>query len=821
MCFSPGFAQSKSRDKQTLAQELGWVAVPRSENICQGYYQEPYLDFVAQGRLKAGEVKMTANRSSLFQRGKSLLVGDVVIDRENLRVTAKRAEFQRDPNTGKINVVDFYDNVVLREQGSVVLADRATLYNQDKTGVINNAWYRLAMSGNYTLPQDKKAIARFEGLNAWGHAEKIEKIDDNIWRLKQADITTCSPLKRSWHIKSSRTTINKKSGRAAVNNAVFYAGDIPFFYTPYYNFPIDDRRETGFLFPSFGSSERSGFVLSAPFYWNLAPNYDVTLTPTLYTDRGVGLEANFRYLLANGSGNLDITGLPSDSEFPKMQREFAEKYTGNPRRTRRLNGLDDDRVFAHFDDKHQWSQHWSTQIDLNYVSDDYYFQDFDSGLYEGTKTQLNRVGRIDYQANYWQAHALLQDFETLHPINQSTINEPYQQLPQLGGEFSYGTLSGFTYQGSADTTYFDQRENPDTGLTGVMGTRVHAHPSLSYAWEPPEGYIRPQVQLHLAYYDLNNQVPGRSEYISKAIPMFNVDSGLYFDREWQFGKRRYRQTLEPRLFYLNVPFRDQSDIPVFDSAIRSFSFDQLFRTNRFSGEDRIGEADQLSMAFTSRLIDEDSGAEKARLSLGQTWYFRDRLVSLCTTFACQDSVTAVGATAETTGRSPLVGSASYHVSANWQATGSAAWDGEDSQLTNSRLDFHYQPDSDHIVDLTYGYTRNGETFENDTRDLHQGRFTFYWPLKQQWHTIGYLAYNFTLNRPQHYFYGLEYNNCCWAVRFVGERAFQALDPQGDPEYDSNFYVQILLKGLGNLGQSKSSRLLQTEIPGFYDKFKRG
>jgi len=335
------------------------------------------------------------------------------------------------------------------------------------------------------------------------------------------------------------------------------------------------------------------------------------------------------------------------------------------------------------------------------------------------------------------------------------------------------------------------------------------------------------MELVQNYYDIHNNAGLINNHYARTIPRYSVDSGLYFDRPTQLLNYPMTQTLEPRLYYLQVPYHNQTPIPVYDSAYMIFNADQLFRTNRFSGFDRIGDTNQLSYALTSRWLSDINGSEKASFTIGQIRYFANRRVQLCQSYSgyCNDNTFMLGYLSPLATTSPITSRAIYHFNQAFALTGDYTWDTFTHSTNNSHLDFHYQPASNQIINFGYTYLTNGDitqvAYSNIQKNpLHQAAISAAWPLKQRWSALG--AYNFNISKRYEMlsFAGVQYDNCCWAVRLVGGRTFQSLDTQLRPQYNNNVYLQILLKGLGSLGYADPASMIQTYIPGYVDNFHR-
>jgi len=841
--FTPlSFAQSyptvpyacKQDTPEDLAHRLGWIADPCVHNLCEGYYQLSVLDHFHQLLKPIGQspISISANQSFLSMSGASSLSGKVHVSEPGRLIQASHASVTRSPVSGGLSQIDFKGDVRLEQPGQLILASQAHVDWPNRTGYLRRVLYRLLLNEKTlrpTLtPYGESVTCATCQASAWGQAEAVIQKPSGIIELKQATYSTCSPLNTTWKLVGSQVDLDRKAGRGYAKNVTFRVKELPVLYVPYISFPLDKQRKTGFLFPTIASSQESGFNLSVPFYWNIAPNYDDTFAPRFFSERGVQFNNLFRYLTKVNAGTVTASFLPDDREFATFQRKMAVDFAGNPALPRLLNASRN-RTSVFWEDNMQFNSHWSGNINYAYVSDDYWFRDFGNGSVLALTNQLLQQAGVTYTNDVWTFTGQFQGYETLHPVNQSVVNNQYARLPQLTlSNTAPQCFYGLNYLFNSELVYFERQKNPGELITPPAATRLNIQPQISWPLISAMGYLTPTLQLSATSYEINHPMPGDPNRINRFLPIFDIDAGLYFDRLTHWFGTLYRQTLEPRLFYLYVPFRNQNDIPIFDTTAPVFNTDQLFRTNRFTGIDRIGDANQITVAATTRFLSTETGEEKANASIGEIFYFQNRRVTLCrglNGFDCED--VGIGAVPPKSATSPIVSQVKYFFNSNWNTSVSLSWDPNNNHAENTTLNFQYMPESNHIFNFGYNFIRNGDVLEfnpagqvtaDSIRNLNQTAFSFVWALNDHWHMIGDWNYNLSRGFSQTYFGGLEYNGCCFAIRAVAGRTYTSLNQNTNPVFGNVFYLQLQLKGLGNFGTSDPSALLKANIAGYQDMF---
>ncbi len=799
-----------------FAQCLGWQA-DQSSPICLGSYQPLTVTPLAS----PDEIRIMADRVSFYQDKPSTLKGNVEIQQNQRIVNAQTAYVYRDPKSKQITKIEFLGNVRYLEPDKLLIARKATINPQDKSGQIEDVIYR--------FNTNKRTVI----LPAWGRAGLMQRFPNSDYLLRQATYTTCAPQDKAWDLEARSIVIDNKKKMGVARNVTLRIREQPVFYVPYLSFPTSKERKSGFLMPLAGYSNVGGFDLGLPYYWNIAPNYDLTLTPHLYTKRNVMLGGEFRYLTTNSAGIIIGNFLPDDAAYRNFLNSHSEQFPS-------FKDKSTNRWLFGFLDTTQFTPNLRLNVNVQQVSDDYYFQDFSSNLALITQRQLLRQADLTYSTEHWTFRGMAQSFQTLHPINETPIADQYERLPQLYAHGYYYELpaeANLNITGQYDQFFWPTStlQDPIIGLfpgliPGVempQGPRFHFNPVLSLPQRTNWGFITPSVEFVENYYQVRNDWNDKHTEYNRFIPRFGAHGGLFFDRNFNWKGSSYTQTLEPSLFYLYVPFYNQSQLPIYDTANMIFNFDQLFRTNRFSGFDRIGDANQLTYALTSRWLSEETGAERASFSIGQIKYFTNRNVQLCRslTGSCIANPLEIGQLSPFYGVSPIASRAVYHFNPALKILGDYVWDPATSATNNGGLNLHYQPKQNAIINLGYSYLVNGDVTKvrNDAgvdNSLHQGLISVSWPINDRWSTVGAYSHNISKDYSMMSLLGIQYDSCCWAARILGGRTFKSLNAEFLPQYNNNIYLQILLKGLGSVANSDPGSVLNTYIPGYDDPFHR-
>jgi LPS-assembly protein len=676
-------------------------------------------------------IHLDAAQSEIDRDGTTRMSGGVTARQGERTMRTERLEYSRERGALKAD-----GGIVFRDPRVTIEAPRAEVDLDADTGVFPDASFRL-----------HERYAR-------GTAAEARRLDANRSRLTDVFITTCPEGDDDWKLSAERIDFDHANGIGAGRDVWLRFMGVPLFYTPYISFPIDDRRMSGFLPPEIGTTDRSGAEFVQPYYWNIAPNYDATLTLHPTSKRGLILENEFRYLWGRGTGHVELDALPDD--------RLREETRG------RLRLKDDTRLGGG----------WRTELEANAVSDPSWFEDLGSSLTATTQTHLEQRFDLVHSGIDHAFRAGLLGYQITDPTVAS-IDHPYDKLPALSlSALDAGGPLGLHYELSAELVNFHHDER-------VRGIRTDVKPR---AWLPLRGagwYVTPSAALRYTHYSLSND-PAFDEAIARSLPVYSVDAGLVFERDVDWGGD-YRQTLEPRVYYLYVPYRDQSGIPLFDTTIPDVSLYQLFRDNRFIGADRVGDAHQLSAALSSRLIDPRNGRVLLTGSIGQITYFNDRRVTLA-------------GPADTTGRSELIAELGTDPTRALSLTTALVYDPLNKETDRSAVQLRWQPEPRQALNLSYRFRRDA---------IEQTDLAFAWPVAPRWRVVGRWNYSLQDRQSLESFGGIEYETCCWTVRLVSRRYI--FNRAG--EFDRTLFLQLELKGLASIGKSTDA-LLQRGIPGY-------
>ncbi|WP_157735905.1 LPS-assembly protein LptD [Granulosicoccus antarcticus] len=700
------------------------------------------------------------------------------------KVPGEQIEAEADRITSQDGTVSLEGNTTVRYQGRELAAENAS-YNPT-TGKVSVTGDLKFLGEGFQLESSDAVIdmdddlfrtgqSEYEldlnGKRATGTAETMERNADGHFIMEAATYSTCPPGDLSWFVRADRIDLDTEEGVGTARDLRLVFKGVPLLALPVFSFPISDKRKTGFLAPILARRDTTGLELHLPWYWDIRPDLDATFTPRFMSKRGVQLKSELRYLNRQGLWTLDHEYL-KDSVLDGQSRYFTQ--------------------LAH---EGSFSSDLTSSILARRVSDTDYLDDLSDSSEIASITHLEQRADLNYERGGVTALARLQSFQTVDD-SISAEDRPHRRLPQLKASARSKRLPfGIRSDIEGEFVYFDK----DNAVTGA---RVDIRPRLSLPIVRDAWFIKPSVAHQFTYYNLNNTSPGGEDTgfepsRSRNLDSLSVDSGLFFDRS--LDEHGSVQTLEPRLFYLKVPYRDQSTIPIFDSSAFDFNISQLFRENRFSGADRVADANQLSMALTTRMIDGASGQERFSASIGQIRYFEDRQVTLSTTDEVDERY-----------YSDFVGEVSTSLSKDWNGKGSIQWNPDNESTVRSSLSLSYRPAPSRILNLTHRVV-NSDGSDDSEASSQQIDLSALWDIGDNWQLASRWNYSLDADQSIETLLGLEYDSCCWAVRFAARR-YIADDGE---EHDTSIYFQLVLKGLAPLGQNYGD-LLENAILGYRD-----
>lgn len=703
-----------------LAQATDWLHCPAPSSTGETLPLEEEVT-----RLSGDEVEAAGLRFYSAQ-------GDVEITRRGARLQADSLTYDQDTAE-----VEAWGGVRYTQDGLTLEGRRGQFNLETERGII--------APGNY----------QWNERHARGVAARVIRESADLTIFEQATYTTCPAAGEDWILRAGKVRLNGETGRGSATNVRVSFKGVPLLYVPYISFPITDERKSGLLIPSIGYSQDAGVDFRWPLYWNIAPNYDATLTPRYMQRRGLQLGTEFRYLTAAHSGSAYAEVLRDDDIFG------------------------DTRTLVSYRHRSSLPAQWRLALDANRVSDQHYFEDLGSSLDAVSTTYLESRAEL---GRAWGGHSIaarVQGYQVVDPT-LSEASKPYERLPQVLYQWR-DAPGGDEYAANVEAVRFTRSQ-------GVTATRIHLDPVWSLPLEGAAYALEPSARLRHTRYDLERG-GGRGESRTRSVPVFSVDGTLFLERDAVFAGRSWLHTLEPRAYYLYVPFRRQDDIPVFDTSRLDFNYAQLFRHDRFSGPDRVGDANQLSIGVTSRLLASDTGAEWIRASVGQSYHFADRRVTL-----------SPGEASESRQESDLAAELQARLGERWRADANWQWNPREARTEWIGVQLRYH-------DGPYRLANMGHRFRNN--ELDQTDFSFFWPLAAQWRAVGRWNYSYREQRPIETLAGFEYDSCCWAFRFVSRRYVR--DAEG--EVNQAWYFQLELKGLAGLGNGIED-LLEHGILGY-------
>ncbi len=673
-------------------------------------------------------IDVASDEASLTVDGNARLSGKVRVRQGDRQLLADDVEYDSRKNAFVVRGSVEYEDPLLRVKGG------GGQYSADGGAAFEGAEFELPS-------RPARGAARSMSLGL-----------DGVVSLEEVRFSTCPAADPAWQIRARSISLDTRARNGTGRDAAIEFKGVPILYLPYISFPLGNQRMSGFLFPSIGFSSRSGGQASVPYYWNIAPQQDLTLQPTLYSRRGVDIGAEYRYLTTNQRGGFSANFLPSD----RIARDDRQRLQWVHRA--RLPG------------------EWLLSIDADDVSDPEYFEDFAEGSAGTSVAFVGRRARLGYRDAHWNIQGDFQEFQTIDRA-LPRIDRPYATVPRL-------LASGATTLGSDELLRlrFDSEVVNFERSAGVTGWRFDAEPSVAIDFTAPGVYVRPSAGVRYTQYRLDAVAAGADRSPTRSVPYTSFDMGLVLERPAGTGGQR-RITLEPRALYLYAPFRDQSRLPVFDTALPDLNYVQLFRSNRYVGADRVSDANQVSLGVQGALYDSESGTRFLSATIGQTYYFE------------QPRVLLPGEPPRRRGASDLIAQLAVTAYKDWNVDVGMQWNPDTSRQERAQARLQYRPAPDRIVNLLYRSQRSL---------LRQGEFSGVWPFASSWNLYTRWVYDFLDSRSLERFAGLEYKACCWRLRAVARRFVS----NRTGEQDTGIYLQLELNGLASVGSSADTFLEQ-------------
>jgi LPS-assembly protein len=650
-------------------------------------------------------------------------------------------------------------NAILRRGDMVIKADRLE-YMQSTDVARAQGHVLINRAGNvYEGPLLELRLDTFEGFfnqpsyhflnnDAHGQADRIDFLDEQRAVIHNATFTTCRRLPGpswmpDWILKASTLSLDNEKDVGTASGALLSFKGLPLLPVPYISFPLSEKRKSGVLPPTIGLDTVNGTEISVPYYWNMAPNRDATITPTVMSKRGVNLGTEFRYLEANYTGNLNLDWMPSD-----LLRDANRWGLNLNHQARIASAWTDDGA--------------SLNLSLNRVSDDNYWRDFTRSSDSLTQRLLANDVTLSWTQGAWVNRVRTLKWQTLQDVTAPII-PPYDRLPQFNTSYAGSNQAGFNYAVNADYTRF---QSDPTRTLQANGQRGFAMLQASYPMTAGGGFLTPKVQLHVSQYQFDSALANGETSARRVVPTFSLDSGLVFERDTSLFGRQLRQTLEPRAFYVNTPYRDQSLLPNYDSGANDFNLATVFTENAFVGNDRISDSNLMTLGVTTRFLDPATGAEVVRLGVAQRLRFHDQNVTLPGDLPAQNGV------------SDLLLGGSINWDRRWSMDATVQFNPTTEQSVRSTLGARYNPSPYRTVTAAYRYQRDaseqvdvgwqwpindlwGDKGQNLTAGQGQGA--------GRWYSVGRLNYSMNERKMVNALLGFEYDADCWLGRIVFER----------------------------------------------------
>lgn len=762
---------------------------------CHGGYIEPPLRYDPNTGLmhaESDEARHVFDETTTF-------TGNVILNEGTQEIRSPKVIRSEVSQTAEI-----FGPLILRDKGLLLTGDSATSNLADGSASVSQATFLLHQS------------------SFRGDASTLERTADNRMLLDDTTLTRCDPGSNTWSLNSENLELKPDEGYGTARNVTIRIKDVPLLYTPYLRFPLNDQRQSGFLSPSIGHDSDGGTDIIIPYYFNLAPNYDAIYQLRSLWKRGLVHDVYGRYLSQRTENQLNLGFISKDDVYD--DRSAAEITANAPVE-------EQDRWYMSLRHDGKWNEHLTSSINYNVISDIEYVDDIggefgsslsdflnpvDSALSGNRSASLDKAGKVTYRKGAFLTSLSLQAFESLS-VNTAP---QYEQLPSLSSRWR-GGVGPLESSIAFNYTFFDKDNTNVGGLAGTIGERAVSDISVSWPQRKIWGFLIPSAGLIHRKYQLDDEIVGARSNPELTTGRLSLDAGLYFDRFFSWRGVNMQQTLEPRAYFLYVENDFQDDIPSFDSSFSTQSYSSLFRNNRFSGYDRIGDAQRVSLGISSKFLNENTGAEVLSFSIGQIYYLKDRDVIFGTR-------AGVDPTAD---ESPLFLQGRYRLGNNFSMQGTFEWEPDVNRSNRSTFSLKYTDKLQRILNVNYTYTAPEIQTPSLVRKSEESDINMIWPINNQWSAIGKWNFGWDDNRTIEAFAGLEYNNCCWKTRLVWRRFLK--DPRNvtqvieDPANPGNFitstrfrtpsdvgiFFEFQMKGLASIGGRLDS-LLEKAIPGY-------
>jgi LPS-assembly protein len=623
----------------------------------------------------------------------------------------------------------------------------------------------------YSLRRNLQTGENLRTTTGTGQADRMEFLGENRVRMTNATYSTCGPDNPDWYAKAETLDLNFESDDGEGRNGTIYFKDVPVLYSPWLDFSLNNRRKSGFLSPTFGTTNRTGIDFLLPYYWNIAPNMDATIAPRVLGTRGLMMSNEFRYL------NHDYSGIA------RLDYLFSDRI------------LDRDRHALSLQHTHRITDRLSGRLNYSEVSDRNYYTDLGTRLAITSISYLPQDASLTYAGDWWNATARVTEYQSLANLAPLYSQMPAVTLNAYRADLPFGSVfqlrSSFTDFRISDTARDE-------------GRRIVVYPQLSLPMQTSYLSVTPKIGVHYSNYDVTRGTnnAGLDTSLTRAIPIFSLDAGTVFERDSDLFGQGYVQTLEPRLYYVLSSYKDQSDFPVFDTAQADFNFAQIFSENVFVGQDRIADSNQVTAATTSRFIDPEDGRERARVALGQRFYLSDQLVTL------------PGGTPRTERIASTLAAVSGELLKDTYLDAAVQYNTDLSQTERYSVSARYNPRPAHVFNAAYRFRRSNNPAINDVRDVD---FSVQWPLTNRWYAVARHNYSIADRRLVEGLGGLEYNGGCWVGRIVFQRIALGARLPGQTTTElrtrTALFFQLELNDFSQIG-SNPLDALKRSIPGY-------